>query len=119
VIGKDQGGAGTPKDVYGVDADAQSFAQFITRYITINNRWNSPKFLFGESYGTTRSAVLSNILENDDNVGLNGVILLSAILDYDISVDFPQINPGACRAMRPPLGITTSCHSNRPIWMRF
>ncbi len=95
VIGKDQGGAGTPKDVYGVDADAQSFAQFITRYITINNRWNSPKFLFGESYGTTRSAVLSNILENDDNVGLNGVILLSAILDYDISVDFPQINPGA------------------------
>jgi carboxypeptidase C (cathepsin A) len=95
VIGKDQGGAGTPKDVYGVDADAHAFAQFITRYITINNRWNSPKFLFGESYGTTRSAVLSNILENDDNVGLNGVILLSAILDYDISVDFPQINPGA------------------------
>jgi carboxypeptidase C (cathepsin A) len=95
VIGKDQGGAGTGKDVYGVDADAHSFAQFITRYLTINNRWNSPKFLFGESYGTTRSAVLANILENDDSVGLNGVILLSAILDYDINVDFPQGNPGA------------------------
>jgi carboxypeptidase C (cathepsin A) len=95
VIGKDEGGAGTGKDVYGVDADAHAFAQFITRYITLNNRWNSPKFLFGESYGTTRSAVLANILENDDSVGLNGVMLLSAILDYDISVDFPQINPGA------------------------
>ncbi|TAN07695.1 MAG: peptidase S10 [Rhodanobacteraceae bacterium] len=95
VIGKAQGGAGTSKDVYGVDADAHAFAQFITRYITLNSRWNSPKFLFGESYGTTRSAVLANILENDDSVGLNGVMLLSAILDYDISVDFPQINPGA------------------------
>ncbi len=95
VIGKDDGGVGKAKDVYGVDADAKAFAQFITRYITLNNRWNSPKFLFGESYGTTRSAVLANILENDDSVGLNGVMLLSAILNYDISVDFPQINPGA------------------------
>ncbi|WHZ18700.1 MAG: Carboxypeptidase-related protein [Rhodanobacteraceae bacterium] len=95
VIGKDEGGAGTGKDVYGVDEDAKAFAQFITRYLTLNSRWNSPKFLFGESYGTTRSAVLANILENDDSVGLNGVMLLSAILDYDISVDFPQINPGA------------------------
>lgn len=95
VIGKDEGGAGTGKDVYGVDEDAKAFAQFITRYLTKNSRWNSPKFLFGESYGTTRSAVLANILENDDSVGLNGVMLLSAILDYDISVDFPQINPGA------------------------
>ncbi|MGH8275035.1 MAG: S10 family peptidase [Gammaproteobacteria bacterium] len=94
VIGKDEGGAGTPKDVYGIDADAHTFARFITQYLTKNNRWNSPKFLFGESYGTTRSAVLSNILETDDSVGLNGVILLSAILDYDISVDYPQINPG-------------------------
>jgi carboxypeptidase C (cathepsin A) len=94
VLGKDDGGAGTPKDVYGIDEDARSFAQFITRYITENNRWNSPKFLFGESYGTTRSAVLANMLETDDSVSLNGVMLLSAILNYNISVDFPQIDPG-------------------------
>lgn len=95
VLDKDKGGVGTAKDVYGFDQDAHAFAQFITRYLTINSRWNSPKFLFGESYGTTRSAMLANILENDDSVGLNGVMLLSAILSYDISVDFPQVNPGA------------------------
>ena len=95
VLGKDQGGVGKGKDVYGFDEDAHAFAQFITRYLTLNNRWNSPKFLFGESYGTTRSAMLANILENEDSVGLNGVMLLSAILSYDIGVDFPQVNPGA------------------------
>lgn len=94
VIDKDQGGEGTPKDVYGIDEDAKAFAQFITRYITENNRWNSPKFLFGESYGTTRSAVLANMLETDDSVSLNGVILLSSILNWNISVDFPEIDPG-------------------------
>ncbi|MGH8224767.1 MAG: S10 family peptidase [Gammaproteobacteria bacterium] len=94
VIGKDEGGAGSPKEVFGIDEDAHAFSQFITRFLTQNNRWNSPKFLYGESYGTTRSAVLANILETDDNVGLNGVILLSSILNWTISVDYPQINPG-------------------------
>ena len=94
VLGKDKGGAGTPKDVYGIDQDARAFAQFITQYLTHNNRWNSPKFLFGESYGTTRSAVLSNMLETDDSVDLNGVVLLSSILNWSITVDFPQVNPG-------------------------
>ncbi|MGH8369495.1 MAG: S10 family peptidase [Gammaproteobacteria bacterium] len=93
VIDKDKGGVGKPEDVYGIDPDAKAFAQFITRYLTENNRWNSPKFLFGESYGTTRSAVLSNELQND-NVGLNGVVLLSSILNFDISVDGPEDNPG-------------------------
>ena len=94
VLGKNVGGAGTPKDVYGIDEDAHAFAKFITQYLTLNNRWNSPKFLFGESYGTTRSAVLSNILERDDSVGLNGVVLLSAILNFNINADFPEIDPG-------------------------
>ncbi|MGE5245372.1 MAG: S10 family peptidase [Betaproteobacteria bacterium] len=94
VIGKDEGGAGTPKDVYGIDEDARAFADFITQYLTENNRWTSPKFLFGESYGTTRSAVLSNVLLTDRGVGLNGVVLLSSILNWNISVDFPQIDPG-------------------------
>jgi len=94
VIGKDEGGAGSPKAVYGIDQDANAFASFITKFITENHRWNSPKYLFGESYGTTRSAVLSNILETQKNVGLNGVVLLSAILNFNITVDFPQIDPG-------------------------
>jgi carboxypeptidase C (cathepsin A) len=95
IIGKDQGGVGTSKDFYGVDPDAESFANFITRFLSEYGRWNSPKDLFGESYGTTRSAVLSNDLENEKDTDFNGVILLSEILSYDLSdVDMPQMNPG-------------------------
>ncbi len=73
-------GAGTSKDFWGVDQDANAFAQFIQRYVTNFNRWNSPKFLFGESYGTTRSAVLSNILAQK-GISLNGIVLLSSFLN--------------------------------------
>ncbi|HUY83581.1 MAG TPA: peptidase S1, partial [Steroidobacteraceae bacterium] len=52
-------GAGKPKMYYGIVGDAKAFAQFIERYVSENRRWNSPKFLLGESYGTTRSAVLA------------------------------------------------------------
>ena len=93
VLDKDHGGEGTPKDVYGIDEDAKSFAKFITQYLTDNNRWNSPKFLFGESYGTTRSAVLANMLETDDDVSLNGVILLSAILNLEHQRGLPAGRP--------------------------
>lgn len=76
-------GAGTRKDFWGVDEDAEAFAQFIQRYITNFNRWNSPRFLFGESYGTTRSSVLAKMLQ-DRGIGLNGVILLSSFLNSAI-----------------------------------
>jgi carboxypeptidase C (cathepsin A) len=82
------------KTIYSVDGDGHAFAQFITQFLSQYGRWNSPKYLFGESYGTTRSAVLANILENEDSVDLNGVILLSQILSFDNSVDGPQSNPG-------------------------
>jgi carboxypeptidase C (cathepsin A) len=69
------------KDFWGVDQDARSIDRFIQRYLTLYNRWNSPKFLFGESYGTPRSAVTSWLL-HEDGIELNGVTLLSSILDY-------------------------------------
>jgi carboxypeptidase C (cathepsin A) len=69
------------RDFWGVDQDAGSLKQFIKRYLTANDRWNSPKFLFGESYGTARSAVLAYAL-HEDGVDLNGVTLQSSILDY-------------------------------------
>lgn len=69
------------KDFWGVDQDAASLRQFIKRYLTANDRWNSPKFLYGESYGTARSAVLSYAL-HEDGVDLNGITLQSSILDY-------------------------------------
>ena len=69
------------RDFWGVDQDADSIKQFIKRYLTKNNRWNSPKFLFGESYGTARSCVLAYRL-HEDGVDLNGITLQSSILDY-------------------------------------
>jgi carboxypeptidase C (cathepsin A) len=82
------------KAIYGVDGDGHAFAQFITQFLSKYGRWNSPKYLFGESYGTTRSAVVANDLENEDSVDLNGVILLSQILNFDLSIDGPGHNPG-------------------------
>jgi carboxypeptidase C (cathepsin A) len=79
---------------FGIDEDAHAFAEFITRFLSQYNRWNSPKYLFGESYGTTRSAVLSNMLQSDYALDLNGVILLSQILSFDLSADGPETNPG-------------------------
>jgi carboxypeptidase C (cathepsin A) len=87
-------GADKEKAFYGVDQDAHAFANFIVEFLSRHNRWNSPKYLFGESYGTTRSAALSNILQSEKSLDLNGVILLSQILNFDDSVDGPQFNPG-------------------------
>ncbi len=89
VAGKDR-----EKAFYGVDADAHAFAAFITQFLGKYARWNSPKYLFGESYGTTRAATLINLLETEGFVDFNGVIMLSQILAFDASADGPQFNPG-------------------------
>jgi carboxypeptidase C (cathepsin A) len=73
-------GKGTDKDFYGVDGDAATFAQFVTTWLSRNGRWNSPKFIIGESYGTFRAAVVANVLQQR-GVHLNGVNLLSMVLD--------------------------------------
>jgi len=87
-------GADKEKAFFGVDQDAHAFANFIVEFLSKHNRWNSPKYLFGESYGTTRSAALAYILENEKSLDLNGVILLSQVLNFDDGVDAPQFNPG-------------------------
>jgi carboxypeptidase C (cathepsin A) len=71
------------KDFWGVDQDADGFARAIMRYVTKNARWQSPKFIFGESYGTTRSGALAYLLQ-DRGMALNGVVILSSILNYGI-----------------------------------
>jgi carboxypeptidase C (cathepsin A) len=80
---------------YGVDADGHAFERFIRRFLSKYDRWNSPKYIFGESYGTPRSAVLAADLRGVD---LNGIILLSQILSFDNSVDDPNVNPGVDQA---------------------
>jgi carboxypeptidase C (cathepsin A) len=64
---------------YGLVPDATYFADFIYQYLTRNERWLSPKFLLGESYGTTRSAQLSSVLQHRHQIYLNGIMLLSAV----------------------------------------
>ncbi|HEY1929180.1 MAG TPA: peptidase S10 [Caulobacteraceae bacterium] len=89
IAGKDK-----EKAFFGVDADAHAFDQFVLGFLSKYSRWNSPKYLFGESYGTPRSAVLVNELETSDDVDFNGVMLLSEILNFDLSADGPELNPG-------------------------
>jgi carboxypeptidase C (cathepsin A) len=74
-------GKGVIRDFAGTDQDVRAFEKFIYRYVSVNHRWNSPKFLFGESYGTTRSAALADALENS-GMSVNGAILMSSILNY-------------------------------------
>ena len=74
-------GKAKDKDFWGVDQDGKAFGEFIQRYLSKNGRWNSPKYLMGESYGTTRSAVVADWLQ-EHGTSLNGVILVSAILDF-------------------------------------
>jgi carboxypeptidase C (cathepsin A) len=83
------------KAFYGIDADGHAFARFIHRFLSKYDRWNSPKYLFGESYGTPRSAVLAADLRDVD---VNGIVLLSQILSFDNSVDDPRWNPGVDQA---------------------
>jgi carboxypeptidase C (cathepsin A) len=76
-------GKGEGKDFYGLKEDVDSFAQFIRKWVTENERWFSPKYLAGESYGTTRAAALGKTLEGSgQNMALNGMILISQALDY-------------------------------------
>ncbi|SNS79646.1 S10 family peptidase [Sphingopyxis indica] len=84
-------GKADPKDYYGVTQDAKLVAEVIRRWLNENGRWNSPKYLGGESYGTTRSAAVANQLMNEtyNDVALNGIILISTVLDFAAGADTP------------------------------
>lgn len=73
-------GHGSGKQFWSVDGDLDAFVRFIDRYLTVNDRWNSPKFLVGESYGTARAAMLAYRLGQHE-ISLNGVVLLSSVLN--------------------------------------
>ena len=76
-------GKGKVEDYWGLNEDASSIAQFIRQWITENNRWFSPKYIAGESFGTTRAVAVANTLEGGgQNMALNGLILISQALDY-------------------------------------
>jgi len=86
-------GKAQDKDFWGVDSDVKSLAQFISIYLSRNNRWNSPKFLVGESYGTFRSVALGEYLRSTDGISVNGIVLISTVLDMG-TLSFSPGNDG-------------------------
>jgi carboxypeptidase C (cathepsin A) len=71
-----------PADFHGLNEDVESVGDFIRRWVSENQRWSSPKFLLGESYGGIRAAGLSRHLQSRFGMSLNGVVLLSSLLDF-------------------------------------
>jgi carboxypeptidase C (cathepsin A) len=70
------------KQFHGTEADLQSVASFVRLFLTRFDRWDSPKFIAGESYGTTRAAGLANVLQDQYGIYLNGIILVSVVLNF-------------------------------------
>jgi carboxypeptidase C (cathepsin A) len=80
-----------PKQFHGYKEDIASVGEFIRLYLSHNARWASPKFIVGESYGTTRAAGLSDYLQENDGIYLNGIALVSSVLDFQ-TIDFDPGN---------------------------
>lgn len=102
------------KEFWSITADAKSIAQFIRIWLRDNGRWNAPKYLGGESYGTTRSAAVVRELEGSyDDVALNGVILISTVLDFGAQAEVPG-NEMAYIINLPSMAATAWYHDRLP-----
>ncbi|WP_404400165.1 serine carboxypeptidase [Idiomarina seosinensis] len=85
-------GEGKKEDFWGLTEDADAMAAFIARWLTKNNRWNSPVFLLGESFGTTRAAAVAKVLLDDHVINVNGIVFVSQALDYQGSTPYVDDN---------------------------
>lgn len=98
------------REFWGMPEDPQSIADFIHTWITEHNRWNSPKFLLGESYGTTRAAAVAQILEEEMSVALNGILFVSQALDYQGSTPYVDDNLISFVTFVPTMAATALYH---------
>ncbi|PWE16710.1 peptidase S10 [Marinicauda salina] len=106
------------EEFWGVDEDAESIAEFIRIWLTENRRWASPKYLIGESYGTTRIGALMRQLEAGWNdVAINGVVLVSVVLDFKLDHTAPGNDVGYVGLM-PSYAATAWYHEkvDRSAW---
>jgi carboxypeptidase C (cathepsin A) len=94
----------TNQSYWSVDADAALMRDFIARYASVNQRQSSPTYLFGESYGTTRSAVLAGLMVAA-GMRLDGIILQSSILDYNANCDVFAPAQVSCEGSLPSYGM--------------
>jgi carboxypeptidase C (cathepsin A) len=102
------------EDFWGYDEDADSVAEFIRAYITKHNRWNSPKYILGESYGGIRSALLVPRVQGELGIGLNGVILISPALNMGTLPFITAGNDLAFATHLPALAATAYYHRKLP-----
>ncbi|MDP1835004.1 MAG: hypothetical protein Q8K75_03650 [Chlamydiales bacterium] len=102
-----------PKQFHGVEEDVKYLADFIQLYLTRNQRWTSPKFFAGESYGTTRAAAIANYLHDNDHIYLNGVILISTVLNFQ-NLDFDKGNDNPYFLFLPSYAATAWYHKRLP-----
>ena len=98
----------TNSSFWGVDVDAAVFRDFVMRYVDVNNRGSSPKYLYGESYGGPRSGILASLLESA-GVHLAGVVLQSPAMDYTSNCDGIE-NQRSCLAYLPSYSAAGAWH---------
>jgi carboxypeptidase C (cathepsin A) len=100
-------------DFTGAENDIKMFGEFIRDYLDKYGRWRSPKYLFGESYGTFRSAGLASELQDDEGIQLNGIMLLGTVLDFQYIQPSPT-NDIAYSTMLPTYTATAWYHKKLP-----
>jgi carboxypeptidase C (cathepsin A) len=105
------------KDFHGFTGDLKSVAEFIRRYTTDHSRWGSPKFLAGESYGTTRAGALSGSLQEHLGMNLNGIVLVSSALDF-ATISFGPGNDLPYALFLPSYAATAWYHKKLPADLR-
>ncbi|MDC8829666.1 S10 family peptidase [Alteromonas gilva] len=98
------------KEFWGLKEDAESMASFIRTWMTENNRWGSPIFILGESYGTTRAAYVANLLQKDMKINLNGLVFVSQALDYQGSSPYIADNLISYVTYVPTMAATALYH---------
>jgi carboxypeptidase C (cathepsin A) len=97
------------KQFHGLEQDIESVGEFIRLYVTRYKRWSSPKFLIGESYGTTRAAGLAGYLQTKHGMYLNGLLLISSVLNFQ-TLEFESGNDLPYILFLPTYTATAWCH---------
>ncbi|MGC3988332.1 MAG: hypothetical protein QM796_01360 [Chthoniobacteraceae bacterium] len=102
-----------PDEYHNFENDIASIAEFIRLYVTRNERWLSPKYVIGESYGTTRAAALADYLQDKDSLYLNGIVLVSSVLNFQ-TIDFSANNDTAFPLFLPSYATAAWYHKRLP-----
>lgn len=105
------------REFHGYSQDIESVGEFIRRWVSDYKRWSSPKYLIGESYGTTRASALSDHLQGRYGMYLNGVILVSAVLNFQ-TIDFAEGNDTPFTSFLPTYAATAWYHKRLPADMQ-